>query len=700
MPDELVVLDKDMGWKEFLSQPKYQTALGTISREYPYTKSLVIEYPDLESFGKMGTVLADELLVKPDKVIYDVQACISTHRLVPYFDSTGKDLSDHIGSDINIRFVGFPRPILIRKIRATHLNKYITVRGMVRRATDVQPRLTLGAFRCPDGHFTYWPQSLTTIQTPEKCGNADCKHGKLILVPERSAFTDAQRIRVQESPEGLRGGDQPQSIDIDITDDLCGIVSPGDIITINGILRSVQRKNTTSFDLCIECNSIETSVKGYDELDPTESELDQIKQLAADPEIYTKITQSIAPTIHGHETVKQAIALQLFGGTATCMPDGTRLRGDIHILLVGDPGIAKSQMLRYIVGLAPRGVYTAGKSASAAGLTATAVKDDMDGGRWTLEAGALVLADMGIAAIDEMDKMSDDDRSALHEAMEQQTISVSKAGINTSLQTRCALLAAANPKQGRFDPFQDIGDQINMPPSLLSRFDLIYILRANYDARFVKKLSNHILSVRTMAEYIHDGKEVPQTMDISMPTIEPAINLELLRKYIAYAKSHCNPKLSREAWDIIDGYYEGLCQIATDLSKPVPTTARQEEAIIRIAEASARIRLSDTVTAGDARRAVSTVDTCLREVAYDPQSGTIDIDKITTSTSKSARDKQKAILDAVKSVRGCSPSANRDKVIETVVSKYKYSKQDVEKQIQKLVSDGSLELIGNSLILL
>jgi len=192
--------------------------------------------------------------------------------------------------------------------------------------------------------------------------------------------------------------------------------------------------------------------------------------------IYDNVKRSIAPSIYGYDEVKEALALQLFSGVSKGLPDGTRIRGDIHILLVGDPGIAKSQLLRYISKLSPRGIYTSGKSSTSAGLTATAVKDELGDGRWTIEAGALVLADKGIACIDEMDKMRSEDRSALHEAMEQQTISVAKAGVMATLKSRCALLAAANPKFGRFDKFEGIAQQINLSPALMSRFDLIFVL--------------------------------------------------------------------------------------------------------------------------------------------------------------------------------------------------------------------------------
>ena len=332
-------------------------------------------------------------------------------------------------------------------------------------------------------------------------------------MPKRSKFVDSQKLRIQESPEGLRGGEQPQTLDVDVTDDLSGKVSPGDRVIINGILRSMQRivkgEKSTVFDIFLECNSIEIAEKEFEEVEIDEKAEDEIRTLSKDPMIYRMITHSIAPTIYGSEDVKQAIALQLFGGIAKEMPDGTHLRGDIHVLLIGDPGIAKSQLLRYVVKLSPRAIYTSGQSSTAAGLTATAVKDEFGEGRWTLEAGALVLADMGVAAVDEMDKMEKGDRSALHEAMEQQSISVAKAGITATLKSRCALLGAANPKYGRFDMFGDISDQINMPPSLLSRFDLIFIMTDQPEQKRDLAIAEHILKAHSTGELIAQHRKTP-----------------------------------------------------------------------------------------------------------------------------------------------------------------------------------------------
>ena len=358
--------------------------------------------------------------------------------------------------------------------------------------------------------------------------------------------------------------------------------------------------------------------------------------------LYEKIRSSIAPTIYGLEKEKDALALQLFGGVPKYMPDGTRIRGDIHILLVGDPGTAKSQLLRYISQLAPRSIYTSGKSSSAAGLTASAVKSDEFGeGGWTLEAGALVLADLGIACVDEMDKMNPKDRDALHQAMEQQEISVAKAGINATLKSRCALLGAANPKLGRFDEYAPIADQINIPPALLSRFDLIFPLTDRPDRDNDDALASHVLMVHKYGETLQHEENV-EMMEI-MPVIDP----EFLRKYIAYAKRNVFPVLSKEAMDRIREYYVDM---RAKSKETIPFTPRQLEAFIRIAEASARMRLSPVVTEEDANRAIDIVEYYLTKVGMEKELEVFNIDLITSGITKTQKDRMKVITEVIKEI--------------------------------------------------
>ena len=695
---EDAVPDRASEWSRFLKS-RYKKELGELGREYPHRRSLYIDYREIERFGKTGISLADELLENPGKVLDDIWDAIRNNQLIRTKD--GKD-----PKEINVRFKNLPQRVGIRHIRSDDINRFITIEGIVRKTTEVRPRIVEAVFRCPAGHFTRKIQKYGKFIEPEGCGTDGCTFRKLDLIPKRSAFIDSQKLRVQESPEGLRGGEQPQTLDIDVTDDLAGMVAPGDRVVINGILRSMQRvvrgEKSTVFDIFLECNSIEIQEKEFEEVEIDEKAEEDIKNLSCDPLIYRKITHSMAPTIYGSENVKEAIALQLFGGIAKEMPDGSHLRGDIHVLLIGDPGIAKSQLLRYVVKLSPRAIYTSGQSSTSAGLTATAVKDEFGEGRWTLEAGALVLADMGVAAVDEMDKMQKEDRSALHEAMEQQSISVAKAGITATLKSRCALLGAANPKYGRFDQYGDIGDQINMPPSLLSRFDLIFVMTDTPEQKLDLAIAEHILKTHGVGELIAQHAKTPvpgvtdEYIEQQLTPVKPDIDPALFRKYVAFAKRSCFPILSSEAKEALVAYYLKLRGVA-EPSKPVPVTARQLEALVRLAEASARIRLSNSIDLDDAERVIRIVDACLRQIAYDARTGTFDIDKVATGISKEKRDLIRVIKDTIRELGGEGRRASIDQVIETVSGRG-FAKDKVRDGIDMLLRNGEAMEPKNGII--
>ncbi|MFA5397815.1 MAG: minichromosome maintenance protein MCM [Methanogenium sp.] len=690
--DDIEITDRASDWNKFLKK-HYRKEIGEISAQYPHLKSLEIDYREVSKWGKTGLEMADELLNTPGKVIGDVRDAIRNYNLIFTKDEEAKTDS------INIRFRCLPRKIDVRDIRSHHINTFVSVEGILRKTTEVRPRLIQAVFRClMCGTMTApYKQDYSQFTEPYRpC--AQCERAtKMDLVPALSTFVDSQKLRIQETPEGLRGGEQPQTLDVDVTDDLTGTVSPGDRVIVNGILRSVQRTNhgskSTLFDIYVEANSIEIGEKEYEEVSISELEEKEILELSKDPQIYEKISHSIAPSIYGMQDVKTAISLVLFGGIAKEMPDGSRLRGDIHMLLVGDPGIAKSQVLRYVIKLSPRGIYTSGKSSTSAGLTATAVKDEFGDGRWTLEAGALVLADMGIAAVDEMDKMAKDDRSALHEAMEQQTVSIAKAGITATLKTRCALLGAANPKMGRFDEYAPIAEQINMPPSLLSRFDLIFIMEDKPEEKLDRAIGEHILKSHSVGELIEQNTRFPiEGLDEDYITrqlapVTPEIDPVLFRKYIAYAKRTCFPILTDEAREHIMAYYLNLRSLADDNSKPVPVTARQLEGLVRLAEASARIRLSNEINFSDADRVIAIADACLRKVAYDADTGTYDIDKLVTGVSKKRRDIARILKETIRQFADEKGFAQTADIINNLVSSG-YNKDDVEKMIEQLTRSG------------
>lgn len=678
---EPAVTDETGKWAKFLKR-EYKRELEALKREFPHHRSIVVDYRRI-----LDNKMAFDLLDNPGTTIATIRDALQNLMIVGEGDK----------GRVNVRFTNLPRRTDVRDIRSDQMNQFLSVEGILRKTTEVRPRIVDAVFRCTScNKLTTLPQRTGRFVEPDFCPYCE-KKTRMDLVPSRSRFIDSQKLRIQESPEGLRGGEQPQTLDVDVIDDLTGKVSPGDRVVINGILRSTQKitgmTKFTLFDIYLECNSIEIAEKEFEEVEISEEDEDEILALSKDAGLMKKITRSIAPTIYGSDDVKEAIALQLFGGIAKEMPDGSHLRGDIHVMLVGDPGIAKSQILRYVVKLSPRGIYTSGKSSTSAGLTATAVKDEFGDGRWTLEAGALVLADMGIAAVDEMDKMRSEDRSALHEAMEQQSISVAKAGITATLKSRCALLGAANPKLGRFDQFVPIAEQINMPPALLSRFDLIFVMQDQPEMQRDQAIAEHILKAHRLGELMvqHAKTPIPGVDEAYIerekapvtPDIEPA----LLRKYVAYAKRNSFPLLSAEAKETLVQYYLKLRGIA-DANKPVPVTARQLEALVRLAEASARIRLSKSIDRDDAERVIRIVDTCLRMVAYDAETGSFDIDKLVTGVPKQQRDIIRTIKEAIRQLAGEGGNrAHVDQVVDSVVAQG-FDRSKVETQIEMLVRHG------------
>jgi replicative DNA helicase Mcm len=577
----------------------------------------------------------------------------------------------------HVRIEELPRHFKTRELRSDHIGKLLAIDGLVRTATEVRPKIVSAAFQCQRCGFTFFKEQTGNKFEDQnlKCMNQACDRGgpfKLMLA--QSKFVDAQKIRVQESPEELRGGQQPQTLDVELEDDLAGRIFPGDRVIVNGVLKSYQRSNpqqgkSTYFDLFHKGISVEMKDQEFEEIDISPEDEEMILKMSRDPEIYENIKNSIAPSIYGYEDVKEALGLQLVSGFEKHLPDGARIRGDIHILLVGDPGIAKSQLLRYMIKISPRGIYTSGKSSTSAGLTATAVKDELGDGRWTIEAGALVLADKGIAAIDEMDKMNNEDKSALHEAMEQQTISVAKAGVMATLKSRCSLLAAANPKLGRFDKYEPIAPQINLTPALMSRFDLIFVLTDDPDTKRDSAIAQHILKSNYAGELSTQKAWNPdisqEDIDNALTVIMPAIEPEVLRKYVAYARKNIFPTLTEEAKEYFLKYYVGLRTQGQDSNKPVPVTARQLEALIRLGEASARLRLSDKVTLADAQRVVKILEACLRKVGVDPETGFLDADIIASGTTKSTRDRTKSVIDIIRDVsRESQGPASRDAVLD------------------------------------
>ncbi|WP_254543104.1 XRE family transcriptional regulator [Halomarina pelagica] len=1077
----------------------YRNEIGELARKYPNDqRSLYISWTDLYRFDPE---LAEQYRNQPGQLQEYAEEALRLYDL-PVDVSLGQ---------AHVRIRDLDRTTDIRAIRARHRGQLISVQGIVRKATDVRPKIQQAAFECQRcGTLTRIPQTGGDFQEPHECQGCE-RQGPFRINFDQSEFVDAQKLRVQESPEGLRGGETPQNIDVHVEDDVTGRVTAGDHVKVTGILRLDQQesgqKKSAMFDIFMDGISIEIEDEQFEEMDITDEEKREIVNLSNESSIYEQMVGSLAPSIWGYEEEKLAIVLQLFSGVTKHLPDGSRIRGDFHMLLIGDPGTGKSALLQYVRNIAPRSVYTSGKGSSAAGLTAAAVRDDFgEGQQWSLEAGALVLADQGIAAIDELDKMrcvtgdtlvhlgdgrvtrirevareaarsgtieelpngrtirdvdaeawtmtddgrlvrrpvtavhaydapddlvevtlesgeavtatsdhpffvfdggervekaaaelghddwvyvprrlphpatdggtvadagtveadtkaldaacervggdrtildvvpacgdllsdlrdslrlyqsecglndatycnfengdanvslrlgrtvldafearrrdaaadaealseddrwetlsqvkeryhvsqlelasgtsysqsqvsqrwgddddlretvrrqlrevvaavadtdlapfrdlvrgdvkwrrvasvepvapgttddrtrllrgeladllgctpadavssaerllaeeptasswdelraeldrhgvsfedladdlgvagstvsrwfdgvvetdrfpevrataraefeavrtraralldeleargrpkvydltvegthnfvangmvvhNSEDRSAMHEALEQQSISISKAGINATLKSRCALLGAANPKYGRFDEYESIGEQIELEPALISRFDLIFTITDKPDPDRDRDLAKHILTTNYAGElHTHrteaNASNVTQDeVDTVTEGVEPAIDADLLRKYIAYAKRTCFPVMTEEAREEIEEFYVDLRSQGADGDAPVPVTARKLEGLVRLAEASARVRLSDSVDREDAQRVIDIVRSSLEDIGMDPETGEFDADIVETGTSKTQRDRIRDIKGIIGEVEG------------------------------------------------
>jgi replicative DNA helicase Mcm len=669
-----------------------------IADQFPDQKSVDIDYWDIDKFD---SEFGEYLLLKPFNSVYSSEQAILN--LLP------ADILD-LGVELHVRIRKLPDTAIIgiRELRAENLGRFIAVNGLVRKATEVRPMLRQAVFQCMRCYaILKVKQESTVFIEPQECSKEQGGCGRTAastafkLLTEKSHFIDSQKLEIQESPEGLRAGAQPERLTIFIEDDITGEVSPGDRITVNGTLRSQQkmtrlRGKSTLFEIFLEGNSIELEEKEFEDVKINSKEEQKIKKLGKDPSVYDIIIDSVAPSIYGMNIEKESLALQLFSGVTKHMPDETRIRGDIHILLVGDPGTAKSQLLEYISHLSPRGVYASGKSTSAAGLTAAAVRDEFGEGRWTLEAGALVLADGGIACVDEIDKMSPQDRSALHEAMEQQEIHVAKAGITAALKSRCALLAAANPKYGRFDEYRPISEQIDLAPALLSRFDVIFPVKDKPDKVQDKSMAEHILRSHLggeITEHIaesEDPKFSKKDQDAVLKEIKPKLEKEFLRKYIAYARTHVYPVLSQDAiQDLADFYVQLRTKDTTEEGGAIAITPRQLEALVRISEASARMRLSEEISKDDTDRAIKIAQYYLRRVASD--SGTLDIDIIATGVSHSQRNRIIEITNIIRQLSSEDKFAAADEsdVISEAEGKG-YQREQIKKDLDKLLHEGRI----------
>lgn len=565
------------------------------------------------------------LFERPDSYEVDVQEYILKY---PHLKSTDVEqlcfaIIDNIKKKYNRPCTLINVPMKSYKvmdiISSSMVGHMVNVDCVIRKIGEVKLEMILAVVKCKKCGYEfepYEPNPMDVLRLPPgvECENY-CGGKTVILVPEKCEYVDSQYITAQELQENTIHAKQPKSIICVMRRSLVDKVNAGEKVRLTGIVKIKYEKNLFS-SVYLEVFGISQRKEEECEVVLSDEDISNIKQLSCNPKIYDILSSSISPLVYGYNDIKRAIIFQIFGGTTIDLKDGAHIRGNSHILLCGDPGLAKSKLLTAVSTLVPNSVYTSGKSSSAAGLTAAAVRDEVDG-KWVLEAGALPLADGGMAVVDELDKMSNEDRSALHEAMEQQTITVNKAGISTQLLTRCSLLAAANPSLGKFDRAIPLSDQLDLPPSLLSRFDLIYLMTDDVNKDTDMRVAKHILESRRNAEVVANGN-IPD----SFTGIEKPIDTQMFRKYLVYAKSIV-PIIEDQIIDVLAKEYVRLRSEENDGYKSVHirVTPRQLEALIRLSEASARIRLSKIVSKEDIDRALSLYTSAMSNITLSSEQG-------------------------------------------------------------------------------
>ena len=638
------------------------------------SKYVNIDYNDLVTHPEIETVFNE----KPDEILDAF-----TRAIKGILQQRFPKYAKKIEHEIRARIGNYPVQRSLRQINAEVIGKMTSVSGMVLRASEVKPLAKELVFMCPEGHRTdvILDKDLK-LTTPVQCSNSKCTHKELGIEPKSSRFIDVQFVRLQELPEDLPPGQLPHYLDVTVKQDLVDNARPGDRIVLTGIIRieqermaGISKHESPLYRLRLDGNNVEflggkvgkTSRRiEREQISPEEEKM--ISALSKNPDIYNRLIESYAPHITGHEIIKESILLLMAGSTQRQLNDGSKIRGDINIFLVGDPGTAKSEMLKFCARIAPRGLYTSGRGSTAAGLTAAVVRDA--NGIFMLEAGATVLGDQGLVCIDEFDKMKAEDRSALHEVMEQQTASIAKGGIVATLNARASILAAANPMYGKYDPFKNITENVNLPVPLLTRFDLIFVVRDKPSKERDSKIAKHIINLHT-----------PKGIDS-----RSLIDSETLTKYLSYAK-RIQPVLTKEAEEKILDYYMKMRSMGQDNEDTITVTPRQLEGLIRLATARARLLLKNQVEGSDAQRAIDLLEEMFNEAGVDVNTGKVDLGTL-QGRPRSEVSKMQLFMDVIRSLEGeHKHPVEESQLVEELAKTDKFTEDDARNYIRKMQKD-------------
>lgn len=682
--EELVARTTDAslvsGWTQFFELNHFAPKIRDIADIYPEKKSLPIDFKDIDRFD---SVIANHLLLYPQECLtageIAIQEFMMADQKVP----------------IHLRITGLFKEVHnvdVRNLRIDHIGKLIQIDGMITQATPVKPRILEATFECLRCHAQHRVFQATEIfREPLECSKEAGGCGRAAastvfhLLPYESVFVDRQKFELQEHMEDLPGARQPQKIVFFGEDDIVSKTTTGDHVRIVAILEvRIKRKGLaklTDFDTYMNAVSIEIMEQPFEEIEISEEDKTAILELGKDFHIFDRIVDSIAVNIMGCRTQKEALALQLFGGISKTTPSGTRLRGDIHIFMAGDPGTAKTQLCRGAATLSPRAVMTAGPDATPKSLNAVCEKNEFSEGQFSIKGGAGVMADRGLLFIDEFDKSDPYTPGALHAPLETQRIEAHKGGVYAQFWGRYSFLATMNPLDGRFDDFSPLVDQIlkahkGLSASFLSRMDAVFVMRDRVSPEKDKKVAVHILDMHLQGQK-NANEEWNKDTDA---TIRPDIDQKLLRKYVAYAKRNIFPIFDRECRNFLLTFYMDLRGRRNNTGEPVAISPRQLNTLVRFSEARARLELSKTITLEHAKKAVE-----LYIEVMEPFGALDDIDTLVSGVSTAQRDRYRTIITTLRALRDVHPNGVPHEVLVEEASFQIPGTHDIGTDIETLI---------------